>query len=64
METLGVESLVADLRTMDERQVLEVVRFAVEHRDNLRAHLEKRIPDVHAKVLGIFGEIACAGLGG
>jgi len=58
METLGVESLVADLRTMDERQVLEVARYAVEQRDNLRAKLEKRMPDVYAKSLGLFGEIA------
>ena len=64
METLGVESQVADLRTMDKRQVLEVARFAVEHRDNLRAQLEKRIPDVYEKVLGIFEEIACSDAGG
>lgn len=61
MKTLGVESLVADLRTMDERQVLEIAQYAVEHRDNLRAQLEERIPDVHAKALGLFGAIASSG---
>jgi predicted ATP-dependent Lon-type protease len=61
MGTLGVESLVADLRTMDERQVLEVARYAVEQRRDLRAQLEKRIPDVYAKALEIFREISSSG---
>lgn len=64
METLGVESLVADLRTMNERQVLEVAQYAVVHRESLRAQLEKRLPDVYARVLGIFREIACSDAGG
>ena len=64
METLGADSQVADLRTMNKRQVLEVVRYAVEHRDNLRSQLQKRIPEVHAMALGIFGEIACSRIGG
>jgi hypothetical protein len=64
MKSIGVDSLVADLRTMDERQVLEVAQYTVEHCDIIRAQLEKRIPDVRAKVLEIFGEIASSGASG
>jgi colanic acid/amylovoran biosynthesis protein len=62
MGTMGMESLVADLKTMDERQVLDVVQNAVEHRDELRSQLEHRIPKVRERALGVFGEIARDGV--
>ena len=64
MATFGASSQVADLRTMDKHQVLEIVRYAVDHCDDLRAQLERRIPDAHTKALELFGEIARSGARG
>jgi polysaccharide pyruvyl transferase WcaK-like protein len=58
METIGVESYVADPRTMDEHEILRTVNRAWADKDNIRRHLEGKIPEVKARVLNLFKEIA------
>jgi polysaccharide pyruvyl transferase WcaK-like protein len=58
METIGVESYVADPRTMDEDEILCTVDRAWAEKDNICRHLESRIPEVKTCVLNLFKEIA------
>jgi len=58
METIGVESYVADPRTMDEREILSIVDRAWGERDNNRRHLEGKIPEVKTRILNLFKEVA------
>jgi colanic acid/amylovoran biosynthesis protein len=57
MGTIGVESYVADPRTMNENEIMDRVDKAWIQRDVIRRHLEKKIPEVKARVLGLFKEI-------
>ena len=58
METIGVESYVGDLRTMDESAIIGIVDRAWDDKDDIRRKLEKKMPEVRARVLNLFGEIA------
>jgi polysaccharide pyruvyl transferase WcaK-like protein len=58
METIGVESYVADPRTMDEDEILCAVDRAWAEKDNIRRHLESKIPEIKVRVLDLFKEIA------
>jgi colanic acid/amylovoran biosynthesis protein len=57
METIGVESSVADLRTMGEKEIMGVFDKAWSERDNIRRHLESKMPEVKAEVLNLFKDI-------
>ena len=57
METIGVESYIADPRTMDEREILHTVDRAWAERDSIRQHLKGKMPEVKARVLNLFKEI-------
>jgi polysaccharide pyruvyl transferase WcaK-like protein len=57
METIGVESYVADPRTMDEREILHTVDRTWTERESIRQHLKSKMPEVKAHVLNLFKEI-------
>jgi len=59
METIGVSSHVADARTMNEGQILEMIDTAFRDKELIRDHLQKRMPEVRETVLKVFAEI-CA----
>jgi polysaccharide pyruvyl transferase WcaK-like protein len=60
MEALEAGLPVADLRRMDETQILDIVNKAFEDRSTIRQQLERTIPKVKEYVLRIF-ETAVAG---
>ena len=60
LETVGVESLVADARRMDAAEILGVVDRAIENRASLRSHLREKIPQVQKAVLGLFNDLQAA----
>jgi colanic acid/amylovoran biosynthesis protein len=57
METIGVESYVADPRTMDENEILGIVDRTWTEKDVIRERLESKMPEVKARVLNLFKEI-------
>jgi polysaccharide pyruvyl transferase WcaK-like protein len=57
MESIGAGHLVADPRSTDVEGVIGVVDAAWENRDAIRGHLEKQMPLVKERVLGLFEEI-------
>ena len=58
METIGVENYVADLRTTDEEGILRIVDRAWNEKNDIRRRLEDKMPEVRARVLNLFREIA------
>lgn len=60
METIGVESYVADPRSMDGDEILKMVDKAWAERDMIRRRLQAKIPEVRSHVLGLFKQIAQA----
>jgi len=54
METIGVESLVADPRGKGEKEILEIIDQAFEQRERIRVHLEQKMPEVRKTVLSLF----------
>jgi polysaccharide pyruvyl transferase WcaK-like protein len=57
METIGVESYVADARTMDVHEILHKVDRTWTDKDSIRQHLKSKMPEVKARVLNLFREI-------
>jgi polysaccharide pyruvyl transferase WcaK-like protein len=57
MQTISVESLVADPREMGEEEILNIINKAYEHRDLLREKLEQKIPEVKETILALFDDI-------
>lgn len=57
MKTIGVESCVADPRTMDEPEILHRVDRTWEDRDRLRQHLESKMSEVKVRLPNLFKEI-------
>ena len=60
MRTIGVSELVADPRQLGQEEILRVIGEAFEQKARLKTHLEKVMPEVKGKVLGLFGEIGRA----
>ena len=58
METIRVDDYVADPRSMDQGQILAVIERAYQEREQIKKHLEQKMPEVRAKVLNLFKEIA------
>jgi polysaccharide pyruvyl transferase WcaK-like protein len=54
MQTIGIESLVVDPRTMDQAGILKVIDDAYERRTELRRQLEQTMPRVKDAVLRLF----------
>jgi polysaccharide pyruvyl transferase WcaK-like protein len=57
MQTIGVEGLVADPRTLGKDEILAIIDNAFEQRALLRRHLEDKIPHVKQTVLNLFSEV-------
>lgn len=57
MQTVGVESLVADARILDHRQILDLVQQAFERREVLRRQLEHIMPQLQQTVLNLLNEM-------
>lgn len=57
MQSLRVECLVADPRTMDEREILQITGSAFERRAELRFELELRIPELKRRTIELFSEL-------
>jgi len=55
METIGVESAVADARCLKEREILAVVEQAFDRRDEIRRGLLETMRRVRIVVLNLFG---------
>ncbi len=58
METIGVDGYVADPRTMDQGEIMAVIEKAYREREQIKNHLERKMPEVRTKVLNLFKEIA------
>lgn len=56
MESIGVESLVADPRSLNSDEIIRIVDNALAGRHTIRKHLEEEIPRVKKRVLNLFGE--------
>lgn len=56
MQSIGMESLVTDLRKMQKNEILEVAERAYKRRDSIRQELSQKIPDVKRAVLNLLGE--------
>lgn len=54
METLKIDSIVADARRLSEEEILKVVARAYDHSDAIRLQLQERIAKVKASVLDLF----------
>jgi colanic acid/amylovoran biosynthesis protein len=54
MQSVGLESLVADPRTMSQEQILRIVDFAYDHRTLLREQLSHQMPEIKQSILNMF----------
>lgn len=61
MGTIGIESLVADPRTMRMEEIVRIVDRAYDQRLLIRSQLERKIPQVKAAVLNLFSELEAVG---
>ena len=57
METVGMDSYVADPRAMTLEEIMKVLERVWADRDRIRRRLEEKMPEVKARVLGLFQEI-------
>lgn len=57
MQTIGVESLVADPRKNEKEEIMNIINEAFDHRDMIRAQLEQKMPQVKNTVLNLFALI-------
>jgi colanic acid/amylovoran biosynthesis protein len=58
METLGIESLVADARSLTEDQLLTIVERSYDRRSEIRIHLEEKMKEVEQTVTNVFSGLA------
>ena len=54
METLGIARLVADLRTLNETEMLTLIGSAFDERFHYRELLEQEMPKLRHSVLNLF----------
>lgn len=57
MQSIGVAELVADPRNIGKEKIFDLICDAFDHKDRLRAHLERTVPGVKETVLNLFNEI-------
>jgi hypothetical protein len=57
METIGIESMVADARRLSVNEILQMVEESFEHRAITRQILERKIPEVKTAVLNLFSDV-------
>ncbi len=63
METLGVESSVADARRLNETELLDVVEQVYDRRAAIRQQLERKMIEVESAVMNLFGGVLYSRLG-
>src|SRR5258708_25243938 len=54
MAAIGVDSIVADARKLDERELLNFIGNSLHNRAAIREQLIRRIPEVKSRVLNLF----------
>jgi len=57
METIGIESMVADARRLSVSEILQMVEESFEHRAITRQLLKRKIPEVKTAVLNLFSDV-------
>ena len=57
METIGIESMVADARRLSASEILQMVEESFEHRAITRQILKRKIPEVKSAVLNLFRDV-------
>src|SRR5260370_38650050 len=57
LQTLGVDSLVADARHMDDDSIVNAVAHSYDHRSSIRQRLDHKIPLVKGRVLRLFAYV-------
>lgn len=57
MDTIGMAKYVADMRIMDEEQIIKMIDSAYECRAEINKQLSSKMPEVKTKVLNMFSEI-------
>jgi len=55
-QSIGLESLVADPRQIDNKELINIINDAFENRYLFKSQLEQQIPRVKQTVLNLFGE--------
>ena len=68
MESLGLSTLVADPRILEQDEILRIVERSFDDRSSIRRRLAERMPEVRSTVLNVFQNLipddpATAGLG-
>jgi len=53
-ETAGVEECVADLRTLSDEEIMDLIKMIYGNKELIKAQLEKRIPTIKEQVYSIF----------
>lgn len=54
MSAIGVDSIVADARKLNEQELLKLIENSLDHRTKIREHLDQQIPEVESQVLNLF----------
>jgi polysaccharide pyruvyl transferase WcaK-like protein len=57
LQTLGIDSLVADARQMDVDSIVNAISDSYDRRSSIRKCLERKIPLVKDTILGLFADI-------
>jgi polysaccharide pyruvyl transferase WcaK-like protein len=57
MESIGVASIVADIRRLTASEVLKVVEQSLDDRAAIRQQLEQKMPEVKSSVLNLFVDL-------
>jgi len=57
METIGVEDIVVDPQSMSGDAILDVIARLYQQKDELRSRLKNKMPEVKARVLGLWSRI-------
>ncbi len=54
MAAIGVDSIVADARKLDEREMLKFIENSLDARAAIRERLARQMPEVKSRVLNLF----------
>ena len=54
MRAIGVDSIVADARKLDEQELLKFIENSLDNRAAIREQLNRRLPEVKSRVLNLF----------
>jgi len=57
METVGMQDYIADPKVITKEEIIDLINIAYDERGLIKAKLEKKIPEVKARVSNLFREI-------